>query len=270
MNREGVSRTSPGLDPPPPTSHAQPFMAALAGAQDQDSWNLLEESMGLCFVPQILMGEPFPQATGGPASLLPVAAPRARLTVVWASPGLGPDLQKLRKTLLPPLLCPPGFLCLRSENVLVFVLGITILGVCHYTLTVKGSHLATHGALTESRRWSKIWAHFFVEVSLGVGEAAAGASVQACTAVCPRGQVAAAAGMWVQVCSLHYSVCLWCPGRWRYLWAENCMRGCTGIDGGGLGLGTPAPPGAPAQLSAALGQVVTGFLLPQTPVPGRS
>ncbi|KAM5216619.1 fatty acid desaturase 6 isoform 1-T1 [Hipposideros larvatus] len=62
------------------------------------------------------------------------------------------------------LALPPGFLCLRSENVLVFVLGITILGVCHYTLTVKGSHLATHGALTESKRWSKIWAFFFVEV----------------------------------------------------------------------------------------------------------
>lgn len=62
------------------------------------------------------------------------------------------------------LALPPGFLCLRSENVLVFVLGITILGVCHYTFTVKGSHLATHGALTESKRWSKIWALFFVEV----------------------------------------------------------------------------------------------------------
>ncbi|KAL2764667.1 fatty acid desaturase 6, partial [Daubentonia madagascariensis] len=62
------------------------------------------------------------------------------------------------------LALPAGFLCLRSENVLVFATGITILGVCHYTLTVKGSHLATHGALTESKRWSKIWLLFFVEV----------------------------------------------------------------------------------------------------------
>ncbi|XP_004693432.1 PREDICTED: fatty acid desaturase 6 [Condylura cristata] len=62
------------------------------------------------------------------------------------------------------LALPAGFLCLRSENVLVFALGIAILGVCHYTLTVKGSHLATHGALTESKRWSKIWELFFVEV----------------------------------------------------------------------------------------------------------
>ncbi|XP_038405417.1 fatty acid desaturase 6 isoform X1 [Canis lupus familiaris] len=59
---------------------------------------------------------------------------------------------------------PAGFLCLRSENVVVLGLGITILGVCHYTLTVKGSHLATHGALTESKRWNKIWELFFVEV----------------------------------------------------------------------------------------------------------
>ncbi|XP_045155428.1 fatty acid desaturase 6 [Echinops telfairi] len=57
-----------------------------------------------------------------------------------------------------------GFLCLRFANVLVFGLGILILGVCHYTLTVKGSHLATHGALTESKTWSRIWELFFVEV----------------------------------------------------------------------------------------------------------
>uniref|UniRef100_A0A8C0XGP1 Fatty acid desaturase domain-containing protein n=1 Tax=Castor canadensis TaxID=51338 RepID=A0A8C0XGP1_CASCN len=59
---------------------------------------------------------------------------------------------------------PAGFLCLHFENVLVFAIGITILGVCHYTLTVKGSHLATHSALTESKRWSKVWMLFFVEV----------------------------------------------------------------------------------------------------------
>ncbi|MBZ3870645.1 Fatty acid desaturase 6 [Sciurus carolinensis] len=62
------------------------------------------------------------------------------------------------------LALPVGFLCLCSENVLVFAIGITILGVCHSTLTVKGSHLAAHGALTESKRWSKIWLLFFVEV----------------------------------------------------------------------------------------------------------
>ncbi|KAM4843265.1 fatty acid desaturase 6 [Thomomys bottae] len=62
------------------------------------------------------------------------------------------------------LLVPAGFLCLRFENVLLLATGITILGVCHYTLTVKGSHLATHGALTDSKRWSKLWMLFFVEV----------------------------------------------------------------------------------------------------------
>ncbi|XP_007958066.1 fatty acid desaturase 6 [Orycteropus afer afer] len=65
------------------------------------------------------------------------------------------------------LALPAGFLCLRSENALIFALGITILGVCHYTLTVKGSHLATHGALTESKHWSRIWALFFVESEAG-------------------------------------------------------------------------------------------------------
>ncbi|XP_004374221.2 fatty acid desaturase 6 [Trichechus manatus latirostris] len=65
------------------------------------------------------------------------------------------------------LAVPAGFLFLRFENILLFALGITILGVCHYTLTVKGSHLATHRALTESKRWSKIWELFFVEVCTG-------------------------------------------------------------------------------------------------------
>lgn len=86
---------------------------------------------------------------------------------VWRRGCLGLDLQELEKDPDYPL--PAGFLCLCSEDALVFVLGITVLGVCHYTLTVKGSHLATHGALTESKRWSRIWALFFVEVSLGGG-----------------------------------------------------------------------------------------------------
>lgn len=125
-----------------------------------------------------------------------------------------------------------GFLCLRSENVLVLGLGITILGVCHYTLTVKGSHLATHGALTESKGWSKVWELFFVEVRLGGVEVTAGTvwvvsffglvlffffffnpivlwGVQMC------GEATVGVGMCIQVCSLHYScVCV-------------CVRVCT-------------------------------------------
>ncbi|GAB1297046.1 Fatty acid desaturase 6 [Apodemus speciosus] len=62
------------------------------------------------------------------------------------------------------LALPAGFLCLRFHNILAFATGITVLGVCHYTLTVKGSHLATHSALTESKRWSKVLMIFFLEV----------------------------------------------------------------------------------------------------------
>lgn len=39
----------------------------------------------------------------------------------------------------------------------------------HHTLAVKGSHLASHNALTESKSWGKVWAVFFIEVS-GVRE----------------------------------------------------------------------------------------------------
>lgn len=35
----------------------------------------------------------------------------------------------------------------------------------HHTLAVKGSHLASHNALTESKAWGKVWAVFFIEVS---------------------------------------------------------------------------------------------------------
>ncbi|XP_059527121.1 fatty acid desaturase 6 [Myotis daubentonii] len=104
-----------------------------------------------------------PRGGGGAERLLGELEARVqdvvRASSWWERHGL--DCSILALSLLA---LPPGFLCLRSENVLVFVLGITILGVCHSTLTVKGSHLATHGALTESRCWSKIWAHFFVEV----------------------------------------------------------------------------------------------------------
>lgn len=80
--------------------------------------------------------------------------------------GLDPYFQKMVKDPDPWSLLFAGFLCLRFHNILAFATGITILGVCHYTLTVKGSHLATHSALTESKRWSKILLIFFLEVSL--------------------------------------------------------------------------------------------------------
>ncbi|XP_077044416.1 fatty acid desaturase 6 isoform X2 [Agelaius phoeniceus] len=63
---------------------------------------------------------------------------------------------------------PPGrgyrFLCLRSAQAIPFLAGVLTLGVVHHTLTVKGSHLASHNALTESKSWSKVWAIFFIEL----------------------------------------------------------------------------------------------------------
>lgn len=68
-----------------------------------------------------------------------------------------------------PSFCPAGFstgfLCLRSAQAIPFLVGVLTLGVVHHTLTVKGSHLASHNALTESKSWGKVWAIFFIEVS---------------------------------------------------------------------------------------------------------
>ncbi|KFQ21883.1 Fatty acid desaturase 6, partial [Merops nubicus] len=57
-----------------------------------------------------------------------------------------------------------GFLCLRSAQAIPFLVGVLTLGVVHHTLTVKGSHLASHNALTESKSWGKVWAIFFIEL----------------------------------------------------------------------------------------------------------
>uniref|UniRef100_A0A8C8SD03 Fatty acid desaturase 6 n=1 Tax=Pelusios castaneus TaxID=367368 RepID=A0A8C8SD03_9SAUR len=62
------------------------------------------------------------------------------------------------------IILPAGFLCLRSDNALPFLLGIFILGMVHHAVTVKGSHLASHMALTESKSWGKVWAVFFIEI----------------------------------------------------------------------------------------------------------
>ncbi|XP_043941110.1 fatty acid desaturase 6 [Protopterus annectens] len=57
-----------------------------------------------------------------------------------------------------------GFLLLASSDAFPFLLGFTLLGVAHTVITVKGSHLASHNALTESKCWSKFWIVFFLEV----------------------------------------------------------------------------------------------------------
>ncbi|XP_062826665.1 fatty acid desaturase 6 [Anolis carolinensis] len=59
---------------------------------------------------------------------------------------------------------PIGFLLLRSDNPFAFLCGVVILGVVHHAIAVKGSHLATHNALVESKSWGKLWAVFFIEV----------------------------------------------------------------------------------------------------------
>ncbi|XP_060950792.1 fatty acid desaturase 6 [Limanda limanda] len=63
------------------------------------------------------------------------------------------------------LLClPPAFLLLSSSQVTWFVAGVVLMGVAHAVLTIKGTHLASHGSLSESPAWAKVWAVFFIEI----------------------------------------------------------------------------------------------------------
>lgn len=59
-----------------------------------------------------------------------------------------------------------AFLLLSSSQVCYFLLGLILMGVAHAVITVKGTHLASHGALSESTAWGQFWAVFFIEVSL--------------------------------------------------------------------------------------------------------
>ncbi|KAG9331867.1 hypothetical protein JZ751_016680 [Albula glossodonta] len=59
---------------------------------------------------------------------------------------------------------PAAFLLLRSSEFLLFVLGILVMGVAHAIITIKGTHLASHGSLSESQAWGEFWAVFFIEV----------------------------------------------------------------------------------------------------------
>ncbi|KAL4612900.1 fatty acid desaturase 6-like [Arapaima gigas] len=59
---------------------------------------------------------------------------------------------------------PAAFLLLRSSQVLWFTLGLLLMGTAHAIITIKGTHLASHGALSESRAWGDFWAIFFIEV----------------------------------------------------------------------------------------------------------
>lgn len=59
---------------------------------------------------------------------------------------------------------PVGFLCLRSQSLFLCALGIVILGLAHTVFTIKGSHMASHRTLCQSRTLGKLWATFFAEV----------------------------------------------------------------------------------------------------------
>lgn len=57
-----------------------------------------------------------------------------------------------------------AFLLLSSSQVCYFLLGLIVMGMAHAVITVKGTHLASHGALSESGAWRQFWAVFFIEV----------------------------------------------------------------------------------------------------------
>ncbi|XP_053727992.1 fatty acid desaturase 6 [Synchiropus splendidus] len=59
---------------------------------------------------------------------------------------------------------PAAFLLLASEHFFWFLAGVLLMGLAHSIITVKGTHLASHGALSESQAWSKFWAIFFIEI----------------------------------------------------------------------------------------------------------
>lgn len=60
--------------------------------------------------------------------------------------------------------CVAAFLLLGSSRLLWFSAGVLLMGVAHAVITIKGTHLASHGALSESQAWAKFWAVFFIEV----------------------------------------------------------------------------------------------------------
>ncbi|TDG97695.1 hypothetical protein EPR50_G00210670 [Perca flavescens] len=62
------------------------------------------------------------------------------------------------------LCLPPAFLLLGSSQLLSFSAGMLLMGVAHAVITVKGTHLSSHGALSESQAWGKFWAVFFIEI----------------------------------------------------------------------------------------------------------
>ncbi|KAM9716620.1 fatty acid desaturase 6 isoform 2-T2 [Menidia menidia] len=59
---------------------------------------------------------------------------------------------------------PAAFLLLGSRGPVWFLLGVVLMGAAHAVITMKGTHLASHGALSASPAWRRFWAVFFIEV----------------------------------------------------------------------------------------------------------
>ncbi|XP_067100748.1 fatty acid desaturase 6 [Osmerus mordax] len=74
------------------------------------------------------------------------------------------------------LCLPPAFMMLGSSQALCFTGGLLLMGLAHAVITIKGTHLASHGALSESPAWAEFWGVFFIEVC---GSFTARAGVQA-------------------------------------------------------------------------------------------
>ncbi|XP_046887686.1 fatty acid desaturase 6 isoform X1 [Hypomesus transpacificus] len=74
------------------------------------------------------------------------------------------------------LCLPPAFMMLGSSLSLCFTGGLLLMGLAHAVITIKGTHLASHGALSESSAWAEFWGVFFIEVC---GSFTARAGVQA-------------------------------------------------------------------------------------------
>ncbi|KAM3860132.1 fatty acid desaturase 6 [Diretmus argenteus] len=62
------------------------------------------------------------------------------------------------------LCLPPAFLLLGSSHILWFSVGMLLMGLAHAVITIKGTHLASHAALSESQAWGEFWAVFFIEI----------------------------------------------------------------------------------------------------------
>uniref|UniRef100_UPI00398F1481 fatty acid desaturase 6 isoform X2 n=1 Tax=Pristiophorus japonicus TaxID=55135 RepID=UPI00398F1481 len=60
-------------------------------------------------------------------------------------------------------IAPAGFLLLGSDSLLPLSLGFLVLGIAHTVVSVKGSHLASHSSLSQSKSWNKVCGSFTAE-----------------------------------------------------------------------------------------------------------